>query len=219
MSVNLLQFLYDTWYAYLTPDREFPAEVRRILNTAFGQASRAEGCRACSEIMHDKGQWLCGTRCMVCGLTIAPHHRLAVQLALRARRLDLRAVMNDLCELVMEQVGAGLGCAAAARMVHARELRPCCCLSPRRQPHSSAGIHPGTCDACSSPLRQLELYRDTRESIALATQNPDCLRDMSPAARDRALQREMRAEGNLHPALQTPDGHYKVCGRHMRTVL
>ncbi|KAL4430933.1 hypothetical protein ABPG75_006189 [Micractinium tetrahymenae] len=110
------EFLYDTWYAYITPDREFPAEVRRILNTAFGQ------------------------------------------LALRARRLDLRAVMNDLCELVMEQ---------------------------------------------------LELYRDTRDSIVLATQNPDCLRDMSPAARDRALQREMCAEGNLHPALQTPDGHYK----------
>lgn len=61
------------------------------------------------------------------------------------------------------------------------------------------------------PLRQLELYRDTRDSITLATQNPNCLRDMSPAARDRALQREMRAEGNLHPALQTPDGHYKVC--------
>jgi hypothetical protein len=38
---------------------------------------------------------------------------------------------------------------------------------------------------------------------------------MSPAARDRALEREMRAEKNLHPALQTPDGHYKVrmgCG-------
>lgn len=61
-----------------------------------------------------------------------------------------------------------------------------------------------------TPPPQLELYRDTRDSILLATQNPDCLRDMSAAARDRALQREMRAEGNLHPALQTPDGHYKV---------
>ncbi len=37
-----------------------------------------------------------------------------------------------------------------------------------------------------------------------------CRRDMSPAARDRAFKAEMRAEGNLHPALQTPDGHYKV---------
>ena len=113
---------------------------------------------------------------------------------------------------------------------------------------------------------QLELYRDTRESILLATQQPNCLcvgwggmvrdpfvrtfaarggckpvdegrrecrhvagemrcvtglhkaaatcavcrRDMSTAARDRAFKAEMRAEGNLHPALQTPDGHYKV---------
>lgn len=57
---------------------------------------------------------------------------------------------------------------------------------------------------------QLELYRDTRESILLATQQPTVLRDMSAAARDRAFQREMRAEKNLHPALQTPDGHYKV---------
>ena len=32
---------------------------------------------------------------------------------------------------------------------------------------------------------------------------------MTPAARDRALAREMRAEKNLHPALETPDGHYR----------
>lgn len=78
-----------------------------------------------------------------------------------------------------------------------------------------------TCPSpCLRPLPartalQLELYRDTRESILSATQQPNCLRDMSPAARDRALEREMRAEKNLHPALQTPDGHYKVqrgCG-------
>lgn len=59
---------------------------------------------------------------------------------------------------------------------------------------------------------QLELYRDTRESIVLATQQPHCLRDMSPAAKERAFRREMQAERNLHPALQAADGHYKVCG-------
>lgn len=59
------QWIYDIWYSQLTPDKEFPAEVRRLLNTAFGQ------------------------------------------LASRARRLDLRVVMNDLCELCMEQVGSG----------------------------------------------------------------------------------------------------------------
>ena len=62
-----LQWVYDIWYTSLTPDREFPAEVRRLLNTGFGQ------------------------------------------LAGRARQLDLRLVMNDLCELVMEQVGPGAG--------------------------------------------------------------------------------------------------------------
>jgi hypothetical protein len=31
------QFVYDAWYATLTPDREFPREIRRILNTAFGE--------------------------------------------------------------------------------------------------------------------------------------------------------------------------------------
>lgn len=34
------QFLYDTWYAYLTPDMEFPAEVRRALNGAFGNLAQ-----------------------------------------------------------------------------------------------------------------------------------------------------------------------------------
>ncbi|KAI3433581.1 hypothetical protein D9Q98_003392 [Chlorella vulgaris] len=110
------EFIYDTWYTSLTPDKEFPAEVRRLLNMAFAR------------------------------------------LAQRSRQLDLRLVLNDLSELFMEQ---------------------------------------------------LELYRDTRDSILLATQQPHCLRDMSQAARDRAFQREMKADNNLHPALLTPDGHYK----------
>ena len=33
---------------------------------------------------------------------------------------------------------------------------------------------------------------------------------MSSAAWDRALQQDMKAEGNLHPALCTPDGHYQA---------
>lgn len=55
-TCNLLQFLYDTWYACLTPDREFPAEVRRILNTAFGQASGgATGFGARPQMLHGLG--------------------------------------------------------------------------------------------------------------------------------------------------------------------
>jgi hypothetical protein len=56
------EFVYDAWYASLSPDREFPAEVRRALDHAFGQ------------------------------------------LAGRARRVDLRAALQDACELAMEQV-------------------------------------------------------------------------------------------------------------------
>ncbi len=33
---------------------------------------------------------------------------------------------------------------------------------------------------------------------------------MTPEARERALRAEMRAENNIHPALTSPDGHYKV---------
>lgn len=56
------EFIYDTWYHYLSPDKEFPAEIRRILNHAFGRLSE------------------------------------------RARKLDLRLVMEDASELLMEQL-------------------------------------------------------------------------------------------------------------------
>ena len=38
----LSQFVYDIWWGQLTPNHEFPAQVRRILNHAFGElAARA----------------------------------------------------------------------------------------------------------------------------------------------------------------------------------
>ena len=110
------EFIYDTWYAMLTPDREFPAEIRRLLNYAFGT------------------------------------------LASRARHLDLRDVLEDGSELFMETI---------------------------------------------------ELYRDTREAVVSASPEKG-LQNMTAAARDRAFLREMKAEKNLHPALMSPDGHYKV---------
>ncbi len=54
-------------------------------------------------------------------------------------------------------------------------------------------------------IETLELYRDTRESVGAAN-----LEKMTPLARDRALRLEMRAEGNLHPALYGNDAHYEV---------
>ncbi len=36
------QWVYDAWYRHMTPDREFPAEVRGLLNHMFGElAGRA----------------------------------------------------------------------------------------------------------------------------------------------------------------------------------
>lgn len=33
------QWVYNTWYAALTPDKEFPAEIRHMLNSIFGELS------------------------------------------------------------------------------------------------------------------------------------------------------------------------------------
>lgn len=45
LRVLLAQFVYDAWYALLTPDRDFPRELRRLMNTAFGVlAARAHKC-------------------------------------------------------------------------------------------------------------------------------------------------------------------------------
>ncbi|KAK9807024.1 hypothetical protein WJX72_010915 [[Myrmecia] bisecta] len=119
----LQEFVYDMWYAVLTPDREFPKEIRRILNSAFGE------------------------------------------MAARGRKVDLRRMLvGDISELVMEQI---------------------------------------------------ELYRDTRESILQGMDETGFAR-MTPQARERALVAEMKADKNLHPALWPPDdsplilGHYKV---------
>lgn len=58
-------------------------------------------------------------------------------------------------------------------------------------------------------IETLDLFRETRDSIQQGTTGGG-RGDLSLAAWDRALQREMKAEGNLHPALCTPDGHYRV---------
>ena len=66
-------------------------------------------------------------------------------------------------------------------------------------------------------MEQMELYRYTRESIQ-AGRGAAAFRDMPLKARDRALAQEMKAENNLHPALCTPDGHYKVRCRPQRAL-
>lgn len=64
-------------------------------------------------------------------------------------------------------------------------------------------------------VAQLRLLRETRASIV--GDDDDAWALMPPAARDRALANELRAEGRLHAALYTPApdsstalGHYAV---------
>ncbi len=39
----VVQFLYDLWWGHITPDTDFPKDVRRVLNSAFGElAVRAQ---------------------------------------------------------------------------------------------------------------------------------------------------------------------------------
>ncbi|KAG1676950.1 hypothetical protein FOA52_014826 [Chlamydomonas sp. UWO 241] len=111
------QWVYSSWYSAMTPDREFPIEVRHMLNSAFGE------------------------------------------LASRASTVDVRALLiRDLSAIVCEHI---------------------------------------------------ELYRAT-----VATVGRDRLTSMAPAARERALRREMRVNGSLHTALCTPDGNY----HHIRGI-
>lgn len=61
---------------------------------------------------------------------------------------------------------------------------------------------------------QIELYRTTKQSI-LQDLPEQAFQQMTPQARERALQQEMKSAGTLHPALYPPDkgqftGHFKV---------
>ena len=65
-------------------------------------------------------------------------------------------------------------------------------------------------------MDQIELYRETRESIMQGL-DAESWSSLPYAARDRAMLAELKAENNLHPALYQPDdstadilGHYKV---------
>jgi hypothetical protein len=61
-------------------------------------------------------------------------------------------------------------------------------------------------DVCDALVDALELQR-----AVVAAVGPDTwATGMSPAAREGALRTELKAMGALHPALCTPDGHYKV---------
>lgn len=67
-------------------------------------------------------------------------------------------------------------------------------------------------DICELVMEQVELYRDTRESILMDPGSRSALDFVSneKTRRENALRKRMVLDGNLHPALQQPDGNYKV---------
>ena len=73
-------------------------------------------------------------------------------------------------------------------------------------------------DVAELVMEQIDLFRYTRASIQEGV-GEQAFQQMTAAARERAMQAEMRAEKNLHPALyppgpgQAPTGHYKVSCR------
>ena len=43
LVLRLVQFVYDLWWGHITPDTDFPKDIRRVLNSAFGElAARAQ---------------------------------------------------------------------------------------------------------------------------------------------------------------------------------
>jgi len=126
------QFVYDAWYALLTPDRDFPRELRRLMNTAFGViAARAHRCVNLRQML----------------LECAP--RPPAQRRPPAKRGG-RPPAGDAGEAGRGPLGrggpgrAGHGCRPGRAAGHARR------------------------DVSDLLMEQVELYRDTRESIAQA---------------------------------------------------
>lgn len=35
-----MQWVYDAWFSLLTPDREFPAAIRRLINEIFAEVAQ-----------------------------------------------------------------------------------------------------------------------------------------------------------------------------------
>jgi len=110
------EFIYDTWYSSLTPDKEFPASIRAMLNANFGR------------------------------------------LAKRAKRVNLVLLASQALELVGEQI---------------------------------------------------EIFRDTKDELRYG-EAKWVWEDASDDLNDKMLRMQLKKECNLHPAMRTQDGHYKV---------
>jgi hypothetical protein len=62
-------------------------------------------------------------------------------------------------------------------------------------------------------IENLQLYRQTVEAIGAGH-----FRHMTSAAKENAFQSQLKSDDKLHAALQSPEGHYKVCAVHLPCV-
>jgi hypothetical protein len=64
-------------------------------------------------------------------------------------------------------------------------------------------------------MSTLEMYRESAASVGHSR-----LASLDPKAREAALRTQLQHSPDLHPALLTPDGHYRVgCVMHTRVCI
>ena len=110
------EFIYDSWYSSLTPDTEFPASIRALLNAEFGRLSK------------------------------------------RAKKVNLLLLASQALELIVEQI---------------------------------------------------EIFRDTKDELRHG-ETKWSMEEASDELNEMMIRMELKKACNLHPAMRTPDGHYKV---------
>ncbi len=115
------EFVYDSWWAYISPDREFPAEVRRLLRRAFGDVAR----RARDPRVDWGGVLISDCSRAICD--VVTRHRRAVQLAggRDALRLLTPSARDAAVRSALTSLGGGGGLhpAFASPDGHYRALR------------------------------------------------------------------------------------------------
>lgn len=109
------EFIYDTWYSSLTPDTEFPASIRALLNAEFGRLAR------------------------------------------RAKKVNLMLLVSQALDLVVEQI---------------------------------------------------EIFRDAKDELRYGAKWS--FEDASDELNEKMIRMQLKKDCNLHPSMQTGDGHYKV---------
>ncbi|KXZ47595.1 hypothetical protein GPECTOR_34g754 [Gonium pectorale] len=185
LSGGIVQtWIYDVWWGMLSPDRAFPAEVRRLLNAGFGRlAERARGLDVGGALVRDVCEALMGA---------LEAYRAAVEALGGEAALEARALRHAAQDLAMAPqpapaspaIGAGSsGPAAAASPAPAADAAAAACAAPAPPPLAAAAASASASASAAAAVA---------------------------AARERLLAAGLRSVGALHPAFEEPDGHYRT---------